>query len=162
MRLPLTAVLGILLTYHPALNAVLTEKSASIRPEVAANEQINWHVLSGGGTRGSSTNYQLNGTLGQTAIGPAQSTSYNINQGFWQNFSISESCCNLPGDANNSDVRNILDVTYVIAFLYKGGPPHPDCHPDEMDANGNGIVNILDVTFMITFLYKGGPVPICP
>jgi hypothetical protein len=64
------------------------------------------------------------------------------------------------GDANGSGVVNIQDVTYVINFLYKGGPaPSP---LEAGDANGSGVTNIQDVTHLINFLYKGGPAPICP
>lgn len=128
----------------------------------AAGEKIDWQVISSGGTEAVSASYRLAGTIGQTAVGVMQSASFKVKQGFWQDFGTSSSCCNLAGDANNNGIRNILDVTYIIAFLYKGGPPHPDCHPDEMDVNGNGLVNILDATFMISFLYKGGPSPSCP
>jgi hypothetical protein len=68
-------------------------------------------------------------------------------------------CCDTPGDANNNGSVNILDITFEISYLYKGGPP-PDCN-DEADANGNGTVNILDITYLISYLYKGGPAPIC-
>jgi len=66
----------------------------------------------------------------------------------------------LAGDANGNGVVNILDVTYMIAFLYKSGPmPVPI---QAGDANGNGALNILDVTYLISFLYKGGPPPVYP
>jgi hypothetical protein len=68
-------------------------------------------------------------------------------------------CCDVPGDANNNGSVNILDITFEISYLYKGGPA-PDCN-DEADANGNGTVNILDITYLISYLYKGGPAPIC-
>jgi hypothetical protein len=68
-------------------------------------------------------------------------------------------CCDLAGDANNNGSVNILDITFEISYLYKGGPP-PACN-DEADANGNGTVNILDITYLISYLYKGGPAPIC-
>ena len=64
------------------------------------------------------------------------------------------------GDVNGGGIVNILDVTFLINFLYKDGQP-----PDPMeaaDANGNGDVNVLDITYLINFLYKGGPEPICP
>ena len=130
-------------------------------PAPTAGERIDWRVISSGGTEAISASYRLAGTLGQTAVGEVLSASNRVNQGFWQDFGPG-SCCNLAGDANNNGIRNILDVTYTIAFLYKSGPPHPDCHPDEMDASGNGVVNILDVTYMIAFLYKEGPPPVCP
>ena len=67
--------------------------------------------------------------------------------------------CVVPGDANNNGSVNILDVTFTIAYLYKGGAA-PDCN-DQADANSNGSINILDVTYTIAYLYKGGPDPIC-
>jgi hypothetical protein len=69
------------------------------------------------------------------------------------------SCCDVPGDANNNGSVNILDITFLIAYLYQGGPP-PDCCP-EGDANGNAAINILDITYLIAYLYQGGPPPIC-
>ncbi|MEW5924982.1 MAG: DUF1028 domain-containing protein [Candidatus Zixiibacteriota bacterium] len=64
------------------------------------------------------------------------------------------------GDANGNCSGNILDITYLISYLYKGGP---DPKPMEAgDTNGNGSINILDVTYYITYLYKGGPMPACP
>jgi len=66
----------------------------------------------------------------------------------------------LCGDANGNGIRNALDVTYLINFLYKSGPaPNP---MEAGDANGNGAINALDVTYLINFLYKGGPLPQCP
>jgi hypothetical protein len=66
----------------------------------------------------------------------------------------------LCGDANGNGVVNIQDVTYIINYLYKGGPAPTPLQAG--DASGNGVVNILDVTYIINFLYKGGPAPICP
>ena len=71
----------------------------------------------------------------------------------------STGCCDMAGDANNSGNINILDVTYIINYLYKGGVT-PVCI-DEADANGSNTLNILDVTHIINFLYKGGPEPVC-
>jgi hypothetical protein len=72
---------------------------------------------------------------------------------------ISTDCCNVPGDANSTETVNILDVTYIINYLYKGGPP-PECL-NEGDVNETCTINILDVTFLINYLYKGGPPPTC-
>lgn len=135
-----------------ALAAVADEESG---------EQIKWQVISGGGSvNGSSTNYLLSGTVAQTAVGLGTSTNYKVNSGFWQNFTAGGTgCCNLPGDANNNNAINILDVTFIISYLYRGGAA-PPC-ADEADANGNNALNILDVTFLISYLYKGGSAPIC-
>ena len=68
-------------------------------------------------------------------------------------------CCELAGDVNHNALVNILDITYLIAYLYKGGPP-PPCL-DEADFQPNCIINILDITYLIAYLYKGGPAPQC-
>jgi hypothetical protein len=63
------------------------------------------------------------------------------------------------GDADANGVVNILDVTYLISFVYKGGKePLPF---DAGDANADFVVNILDITYLINYLYKDGPDPQC-
>jgi len=65
----------------------------------------------------------------------------------------------LCADANNNGQVNILDVTYLIAFLYQSGPaPVPYISGD---ADGSGAINILDVTYLINYLYNDGPEPVC-
>ncbi len=63
------------------------------------------------------------------------------------------------GDVNNDLSVNLLDITYLINFLYKDGPA-PD-NPPAADVNGDGNVNLLDITYLINFLYKVGAAPIC-
>ncbi|SYZ74510.1 exported hypothetical protein [Candidatus Zixiibacteriota bacterium] len=64
------------------------------------------------------------------------------------------------GDANANGTVNILDVSFIISWLYKQGPA-----PDPLwlaDPNASGSTNILDVSYLISFLYKNGPGIICP
>jgi hypothetical protein len=71
----------------------------------------------------------------------------------------SEECDCIPGDANGNTVINILDITYLINFVYKSGPapvPYALCSGDP---NCNCVINILDITYLISFLYKSGPAP---
>ena len=63
------------------------------------------------------------------------------------------------GDADRSGAINVLDVTYLVRYLYKGGPgPIPIVAGD---ADGSGAINLLDVTCLIRFLYNNGTGPIC-
>jgi len=79
---------------------------------------------------------------------------------------LSGDCCGgecdcSPGDANDNEIINILDITYLINYLYKTGPapqPYTVCSGD---CNCDCIVNILDVTYLINYMYKGGAAP-CP
>jgi len=68
-------------------------------------------------------------------------------------------CCVNAGDANGNGAVNLLDITFLINFLYKSGAA-PPCN-DQADANGNNAVNLLDITFLINFLYKDGAAPVC-
>ncbi|MFH2034867.1 MAG: right-handed parallel beta-helix repeat-containing protein [Candidatus Zixiibacteriota bacterium] len=66
--------------------------------------------------------------------------------------------CN-PGDANNNAVFNIIDITYIISFLYKDGPapiPYSICSGDP---TVNCEVNLLDIVYLIAYIYKDGPAP---
>jgi hypothetical protein len=66
----------------------------------------------------------------------------------------------LCGDFDSTGAVNILDITYLINYLYLGGQA-PD--PLEMaDVNSDGSINILDIIYLIRYLYKGGPEPNCP
>jgi len=72
-------------------------------------------------------------------------------------FSLKHYWHYINGDADRNEETNILDVTYIINYLYKGGPaPEP---VDAADVNCNLKVNILDVTHLINYLYKDGPTP---
>ena len=64
------------------------------------------------------------------------------------------------GDANGDETVNVGDVVYLIAYIFKMGPP-PD--PIEAgDANGDGDVNVGDAVYEIAYIFKQGPEPICP
>ena len=63
----------------------------------------------------------------------------------------------IKGDVDGSGAINILDVTYLINYLYKGGPA-PDLYA--ADANTDSAINLLDISYLINYLYKGGPPPV--
>jgi hypothetical protein len=65
------------------------------------------------------------------------------------------SCCVMMGDVDGSGVMNVLDVTYLVTYLYKSGPA-PDC-PAEADVDCSCDLNILDVSCIIRSLYQSGP-----
>lgn len=126
-----------------------------------AGEQIKWQVIAAGGTRGTSTNFILFGTAGQTAIGKGSSTNFGVNQGFWQSFVAS---CDDCGDANSDGHIDISDVVFLIAYIFSGGSaPGPCVSPNGMgDANGDGYVDISDVVYLIAYIFSGGLAPHCP
>jgi hypothetical protein len=125
-----------------------------------AGEEINWQVISGGGTSGTSANYGLSGTVAQTAVGSGSSANYGFSHGYWQDFTGSGGPCDCePGNANGDETINIFDITYTISYLYLSGPapiPYELCNGDP---NKDCTCNIFDITFVISFLYLGGPPP---
>jgi hypothetical protein len=75
------------------------------------------------------------------------------------NYHLSiESAPGVPGDANNNGLVNIQDITFLINYLYKSGPPPPI--PGLADPNNSCTINIQDITYLINYLYKGGPAPL--
>ena len=64
-----------------------------------------------------------------------------------------------PGNANGDATINIFDITYIIGYLYLGGPaptPYALCNGDP---NCDCTCNIFDITYVIGYLYLGGPAP---
>lgn len=64
----------------------------------SANYAINWQVFSGGGMPASAGTVTLNGSLGQTAIGPASSSTFGVNSGYW--YGITKQSPESPGASN--------------------------------------------------------------
>ncbi len=66
------------------------------------------------------------------------------------------------GDVDGSSVISLLDVVYLINYLYASGPA-PVCFPVEScaDVDNSGRLNILDITYLISYLYKNGTAPDC-
>ncbi len=134
---------------------------SSVLAESRAGEEINWQIISSGGNQGStSTNFQLSGTTGQTAVGTGLSTNFSVEHGYWQEFSGGGGPCDCePGNVNADATINIFDITYTISYLYKSGPaptPYALCSGDP---NRDCTCNIFDVTYLIGYLYKGGSLP---
>ena len=72
-------------------------------------------------------------------------------------------CIGTSGDVNGDGTNaNILDLTYLVDRIFRGGPP-ANC-PEEADVNGDGnISNILDLTYLVDRIFRGGPPPpACP
>ncbi len=138
--------------------------------EDKAGEEINWQVISSGGTKGSSASFILNGTVSQTAVGSGSSVSYGLSHGFWLASSGGAStCCEIRGDINHfGGGPDISDLVYLVTYMFSGGPP-PPCssgpgYYDEADANGSDSgPDISDLVYLVTYMFSGGPAPIpCP
>ncbi len=67
-------------------------------------------------------------------------------------------------DGGSSEAVDILDLTYLVAYMFRGGP-EPPCL-DEANVNGIGSGNGLDIqdlTYLVSYMFKSGPAPVaCP
>jgi immune inhibitor A len=72
---------------------------------------------------------------------------------------VGDACTYVCGDPDGSGKVNLLDVSYIINYQYRGGPA-----PDPLwtaDVDSSGKINLLDVSYIINFLYRHGPAPHC-
>jgi hypothetical protein len=115
-----------------------------------AGEEINWQVISQGGTDGGSASYQVGGTVTQTAVGYGSSASYQLSQGFWQSFEEEIYVC---GDCNGDKVTNIADVVCKANYVFMGYSL--PCPSEVVDHNGDGFVNVADIVAEINYLFLG-------
>ncbi len=63
----------------------------------------------------------------------------------------------LRGDLNGDGAVNISDPSYLLNWLFLGGPALP-CQAAG-DANGDSAVDVSDAIFLLNFLFLGGPAP---
>jgi len=69
-----------------------------------------------------------------------------------------DSCFIYRGDLDHSDGGipvNIADLTYLVDYLFYGGPP-PICEA-EGDVDASGAINVADLTYLVDYLFFGDP-----
>lgn len=122
----------------------------------AAGETIEREIISGAGYQAGSVSYKHFGTMGQTVVGAAGSDTYRLNHGFWKSLGP-VTCCRLRGDIDENSRINIADVSFLVDYLFKGGPA-PNC-PDHADLTGQARINVSALTYLVDFLFRQGPAP---
>jgi len=69
------------------------------------------------------------------------------------------SCAYNPGNANGDGIVNIMDVSFLLNYLYKGGlAPY---RFEVADIDGSGSIDVRDISYLIRFIYREGPEPPC-
>ncbi len=74
---------------------------------------------------------------------------------------IGDVCCCIGsrGDANGDGAEaNILDLTYTVDRIFRGGPAAPCIKEGDVNSDG-ATLNILDLTYMVDRIFRGGPAP---
>lgn len=64
------------------------------------------------------------------------------------------------GDIDGSGAQpNVADLTYLVDYLFFGGPEPPVMEAANVD--GEGGINVSDLTYLVEYLFLNGPEPIC-
>jgi len=66
----------------------------------------------------------------------------------------------IRGDVNRSMQIDISDITYMVTYLFEGGPSPVTVQAG--DVNANATTNITDLTYLVDYLFNGGPPPVSP
>lgn len=119
-----------------------------------AGEKIDWDVIASGGGSMSSTNYILDGTVGQPVAGPSTSTNYALNAGFWQNFGGPAYIC---GDIDDNGRVDIGDAVFLVNYIFAGGAAPDPLASGDVDCTAR--VDITDAVYIISYIFGGGPSP---
>lgn len=73
------------------------------------------------------------------------------------NIEVGEGCCLMRGDFDRSGAVDITDLSFIVDYLFGGGPP-AEC-PDESDLDASGATDISDLSYIVDYLFGGGPAP---
>ncbi|MBU8933751.1 MAG: hypothetical protein KOO62_07065 [candidate division Zixibacteria bacterium] len=68
----------------------------------------------------------------------------------------------IPGDINgDGNGPNVADLTFLVDYLFLGGPHPPVMVTADLDCNRS--INVSELTLLVDHLFKGGPAPVaCP
>jgi hypothetical protein len=64
----------------------------------------------------------------------------------------------MRGDIDGSGGIDVADLTYIVDYLFRGGPT-PPCD-EEADPDGSGGTDVADLTYIVDYLFRGGPPPL--
>ena len=71
-------------------------------------------------------------------------------------------CGDIDGDSSSGTPTDISDLTYLVEYLFNGGPAPVDLSVADINNSGGGLpVDISDLTYLVDFLFGGGPAPNC-
>lgn len=143
------------------------ERVTSPRTKILSGDQLNWSVMSSGGTIASSPNANLEGTLGQLLVGDMENhpqpwiSTDSVDtvcavdaNGFWHNFD--DTCCvGLTGnvDCDPLDQTDISDLSALIDYLYISFGPLCCKGEANIDGDINCGIDISDLSALIDYLY---------
>ena len=87
------------------------------------------------------------------AEGLGNGVSDNVDYCPW----IPWSCCVVRGDVDHGGDINVVDLIYLVDYIFFGGPP-PPCF-EEGDVDGVTAINVADLTYLVEYIFFAGPPP---
>ncbi len=66
----------------------------------------------------------------------------------------------IRGDANYDARISVLDLTFIINYIYRGGPSSVTVQ--SWDVNFDYKIDFKDITYLVDFMFRGGPAPPTP
>lgn len=131
--------------------------------DAAAAFEIPWQSINGGGGPSSSTNYSVNASVGQSTIGSATSTNYEVGIGYWYGVNALTGCsCPTHGDPASTGVIDVFDVLACVAVAFQNGPAFTDAgcpfsNTDVSPTGGcSGAVDVFDVLAFVNVAFQNG------
>jgi len=82
---------------------------------------------------------------------------YNPDQADANGDGIGDACCCLwRGDINNDGNQDISDLTYLVAYLFTGGPIPPCPEQANIDNDSAGSIDVSDLTLFVSYIFGVG------
>ena len=90
--------------------------------------------------------------------------SFNVAGMFSDNTSFSNDAMvriqgHIAGDVNLDGSANIIDLTFLVDYIFRGGPEPILTETSDVDASCNK-ANIVDLTYFVDYVFRGGPSPV--
>ncbi|HWR82815.1 MAG TPA: FlgD immunoglobulin-like domain containing protein [Candidatus Deferrimicrobium sp.] len=119
-----------------------------------------WDGSNNSGARMGTANYRVKLVDTSTYVSMETGAPVNVvTKEAWFHHVYNPGYDYIPGDVNDDGTVNIEDMTYLIAFLFSGGPaPVPHMCVADIDASGG--VNVSDLTWLVAFLFTQGAAPL--
>jgi len=61
---------------------------------------------------------------------------------------------------NNGALEGILELTYLVDYVFRSGPLPPDLRTADLDGIA-GFQGILELTYLVDYVFRSGPLPSC-